>query len=115
MPVGYISTTEFGRRNGVCVETVNRYIHAGRLRGVIKVRHPNAYGFIYAIPEEAVALPKELCSPRPSGKDYLPEEMAEYIRRHCGTRTYSQISRELGISTAEVRRIYDHLHDAYGV
>ena len=115
LPEGYISTTEFGKRHGVCVETVNRWIHTSRLRGVIKVPHQNYYGFIYAVPEDAVPVPKDLLAFAPSGKDYRPEEMVEYIRKHSGTRTYGQISRELGIPMSECRRIYDHLHEAYGV
>lgn len=115
MPEGYISTPEFAKRYGVCVETVNRWIREKRIIGAIKVPHRNAYGFIYGIPESAVLIPKDVSETPTSGKDYTPEEMLSYISEHCSNRTYRQISRELGIPAVEVRRIYDHLHEAYGV
>lgn len=115
LPEGYISITEFGKRHGVKSVTVIDWYRSGRLHGVIKVPCPRVHGFVYAVPQDAVPVPKEPLAVESSGKDYRPEEMAEYIRKHSDTRTYGQISRELGIPTSECRRIYDHLHEAYGV
>lgn len=115
IPEGYISVTQFARKHGVCVDTVYRWICTNWLEGVIKVKNPNSSGFVYAVEQDAAPLPAHLAPKPASGRDYTPEEMVEYIRRNCVKQTYEQIRRELGISNREIRRIYDQLHEAYGI
>ncbi|MDD6041918.1 MAG: hypothetical protein PUD63_12110 [Clostridia bacterium] len=42
-------------------------------------------------------------------------EINRYIRRHAGDQTYARIARELGLTTLEVRAIYEKLHRKYHV
>lgn len=48
-------------------------------------------------------------------KAWTEREINRHIRRYCGTRTYRQLSEEMGISTEEVRRRYERLHRMYGI
>lgn len=51
----------------------------------------------------------------PKQGELSPEDIAQHILRYASTQTYEQLKLALGLPTNEIRRIYDELHDAYGI
>lgn len=115
-----LSVAEYAEKVGCTPRTVSSWCSKGLMQGAVKKR-----GSGYQIPENA-PVPKrkqgrpfvqcnQTASAEPTGKTYTQQEMCDFIVHNCTRMTYGKISRELNIPAAEVRRIYDHLHEAYGV
>ena len=134
--MGMISAAEYAERNGYKRQTVLYWCKAGWIEGVRK-EETRLFGgkMRYLIPEDAKPQkplrvykkkPKPQKPPKPKKQKPKPEpkkepplegKMAkvEHILRYCGVRTYRQLAEDTGWPIEEVRRIYEELHDAYGV
>lgn len=118
-----LTAAEYAAKIGRTPRCVLRWCTSGLLPGAVKSRIGKRT--MYLIPEDVTVPqirpgrpPGQFNSDKPThptGKNYTQKEMCDFIKLNCNRMTYGQISGELGISAAEVRRIYDHLHEAYGV
>ena len=52
---------------------------------------------------------------KPKKKLRTMREKAEHIRKYCIFRSFRQLREETGLTTAEIRRIYDRLHEVHGI
>lgn len=52
---------------------------------------------------------------RPEGPPLTRSEIEGHLLRFAGTHTYRQLQQETGLSTAEIRTIYNRLHAQYGI
>lgn len=109
------------RLHGVSTKTVQQWCQKGLIPGVQTVeRHGARGGTRYEIPDGAkrpVKKTSNAYTPPPCrGRGTLTQaEITAYIRIHASRRTYAQIKAALGISYSEIQRIYDRLHDLYGI
>lgn len=118
-----LTVAEYAGKVGFNVKTVQEWCRKGLLPGACKTKVKR--NRVYMIPEDAPIPKRKPNHPpakckrpepaKPIRKTYTQQEMCGFIAQNCGKMTYGQISRELGIPTLEVRRIYDHLHEAYGI
>lgn len=121
----YLSTVSFAEKHGVSSSTVLKWIREGRVPGAKKFpQKSSCKGYVYLIPEDAVlskpkrGRPASMCSTpeaAPPKREYTRREISLFIRRHCGTMTYGQIAATLGMTTLEVRAVYDWLHKRYHI
>lgn len=128
-PKGMLTSSEYAEKMGVKIARVLKWCEKGQLKGIRKV--PYGQGYRYMIPEDAELekryyphereaqppKPKPEKPPEPPKpqKVWTEREISLHIMRYCGTRTYQQLSNDLGLSVAEVRRRYDRLHEIHGV
>lgn len=125
--------SEYALLNGYSPQTVRKWAQKGLLEGTQRV--PAVSGYEYRIPMDAMppaptgrpriknGVPESAWNPAPvQEKSSPPEppkrtrrEINRYIRQHAGDQTYARISRELGLTTLEVRAIYEKLHRKYHV
>lgn len=96
-----MTVAEASAKWGVCESTIRKYILAGVVSGVYRVKIRNGYKWI--IPDD---LP---CPAEKYAMRNAPSEKEAYILRYSGTMSIKTIAANLGISTAEVRRIFDRL------
>ena len=131
-----ISARQYAQEKNMEVDTVRNWCAKGRLPGVIQVpRGPNSYA--YLIPrtaepvkplrkyEKRIIRAAEEPVQMPEVKQQMPEktvrklksmrEKAEFIRHNCINLSYGQLKQETGLSHMEIRRIYDRLHEVYGI
>ena len=52
---------------------------------------------------------------RPDGPPPTRSEIENHLLRFAGTHTYRQLQQETGLSTAEIRTIYERLHAQYSI
>lgn len=129
-----VTVSEWARRHHYSQKTAWSWAEKGQIVGAIRVQDDNAKrGFRTLVPEDASVIRNKPGRP-PAGSEpqrlpYVPpwkmlppapvrrtkREISRFIMQHSGSMTYGQLSRELGLPTFEVRRIYDRLHDAYGI
>lgn len=100
------------KKLGVSVSTVHTWCMNGMIPGAVK------NGRRWVVPDDAQrpmigrsAHPLK----KPKQGELSPEDIAQHILRYASTQTYEQLKLALGIPTHEIRRIYDELHDAYGI
>lgn len=118
-----LTVVQYAEKIGRSYKTVQNWCARGLIPGAFKTRIGR--NTMYLLPESApspqlsVGRPKESCKPNPpeepEGKTFTREELCDFIRKNCSKMTYGQLSRVLGIPAAEVRRIYDQLHETYGI
>lgn len=121
-----LSAKEYAEQMGCGRKTVLNWCAQGNMPDARKVEREGG-GYAYLIPENARPIKcheskmghrrkaeKEQEAARPARKR-TEREISQYIRRHCGTRTYRQLSEELGLSTMEIRARYDRLHERDGI
>lgn len=136
---GMLSVQRYADEHEMHSDTVRKWCKKGKLPGVIKLPDANSgAGFRYWIPmdtepiepkrkytrrDERAAQETEMQAqqlqeePEPETKPRLKtmHEKAEHIRKHCISRSYKRLMEETGLSHMEIRRIYDRLHEVYGV
>ena len=129
-----LSPREYAEKYGYKIKTVHEWCRVGWLHGVEKKKRGNAVGictYQYLIPQDAQPvkpkrayvkkkpakpkLVKRMDPPTPRFVLQTNHEKAEHIKRFCGLHTYKQLSEETGWPIGEVRRVYERLHEAYGV
>lgn len=131
-----ISPRQYAQEKNMEVDTVRNWCAKGRLPGVIQVpRGPNSYAYliprtaepvkplrkyekrIIRVAEEPVQMPevKQQMPEKTVRKLKTMREKAEFIRRNCINLSYGQLKKETGLSHMEIRRIYDRLHEVYGI
>lgn len=125
-----ISANEYAEKNGYRLATVKQWCYEGNLQGVQKMSTGKSgmATWKYMIPEDAKPIrplrryqktyekaeePEKAAKPLPKLK--TRRDKCEHIRKHCITRTYGQLKKETGLSHMEIRRIYDRLHEVYGI
>ena len=127
-----LNVKEYAQKHGYNRKTVLYWCGMGLLKGAVKVetgKKGNA-GLIWMIPEETRLERKyHKWKPKPKPKKTLEakgaefplkslvtqHDKSEYIKQHCVDRTYRQLCKETGMSMAEIRRVYDRLHEVYGI
>lgn len=120
-----ISTASYAEKYGYSNKTVAAWCHNGKIEGVVKIPYKNSCKYAYLVPENAVPIrnkcgrpktvrEKPIPPPKPK-RIYTPHEAAMYIRNHAHNRTYRQLMDELDMTMGQIRRIYDRLHDEYGI
>lgn len=127
-----LTTRQYADLNGYNHNTVYKWCQKGLISNTVKV--PNTKtgsGFMYLIPENAAPpphtngrprsrfgeyelTPKQSLSPSPVAQ-LTKREINLFIRRHCKSMTYGDMSRALGIPTLKLREMYDYLHNQYGI
>lgn len=127
-----LSAREYAERHNYDKKTVLGWCKAERLPGVKKIkRSTTSEQFMYLIPEDAKPIRpkrpyvkkkpakpktvKKLDPPTPKFALNTNHEKAAHVKRFCGLHTYKQLSEETGWPIGEVRRVYERLHEAYGV
>ena len=129
-----LTAREYAERHGYNKKTVLKWCANKRLPGVKKQKNSGSIPFAYMIPEDAEPIrpkrnytkkkPTEVKKPKPAPKIEPPKpkyelntnhEKAEHVKRYCGLHTYRQLSEETGWPISEVRRVYERLHEAYGL
>jgi DNA-directed RNA polymerase specialized sigma24 family protein len=98
-----MTVEEAAKKWGIAETTVRQYIRAGVVSGAYKEKTNRGCGFRWIIPDDA---------PCPYQKYVMrnaPTEKEAYILKYCGTLSIRSIAENLGISTAEVRNIFDRL------
>lgn len=86
---------------GLHESTVRQYIRAGVIPGAYMAKNNGPAKWF--IPDD---------TPSPVEKYKLrnaPSSKERYVMKYCGTLSIKEISKNLGISTAEVRNIFDSL------
>lgn len=100
------------KKLGVSVSTVHKWCMNGMIPGAVK------NGLRWFVPEDAqrpMIGGRVHLLQKPKQGELSPEDIAQHILRYASTQTYEQLKLALGIPTHEIRRIYDELHDAYGI
>jgi hypothetical protein len=88
---------EAGEKWGVDPSTVAHWIRKGFVPGAYKIKHKGSD--LWIVPDDA-ACPRKI----------VPVDNKEaYILKHSGTHSIKAIAEKLGISTMEVRQIFDQL------
>lgn len=131
-----LTAREYADLHGYKYATVYSWCRKGVMQGAIK--HPckmNASGFVYMIPAESPPPPQRVIGRKrtqngiivkpPPPKEQPPKAAAPqkrskreiniFIRKHCKTMTYGQMSKALGIPTLKLREMYDYLHEMDGI
>lgn len=131
-----LSISEYAKHTGYCAETVRHWAQKGLLEGAVVVPSNRcAEGYEHRIPMDAAA--PVLPHGRPRRKngqketalsDAIPadertitakkrtrREIRAYIRKFADTLSYARLSRDLGLTIAEIRSIYEELHRRYHV
>lgn len=132
---GMVSVKDYADEHDLHPDTVRKWCVRGNLPGAVKVEEErNGAGFQYWIPADAEPVkPKrkytrrgewevpdpEPEEPKPEGKPKpklkTMREKAEHIRQYCIFHSFRQLREETGLTTAEIRNIYDRLHEVYGI
>lgn len=134
-----IKVAEYAEKHGYKPATVSYWCRKGILPEARKMftGKNGVASCIYMIPEDAKPirekrsyrkkLAEEDTEQQPEKKPKAPKieyplkslvthhDKCEHIKKHCIDRTYAQLRRETGMSLAEIRRVYDRLHEVYGI
>lgn len=134
-----ISANEYAEKHGYNAETVRRWCQEGNLPGARKMytERKGPTSWMYMIPEDAEPMRplrkyqkdwgKQEAAAQEAAEDGQKQEVmplkhlktrhdkCEHIRKHCISKTYSQLMRETGMTHAEIRKVYDRLHEVYGI
>lgn len=132
---GMLSVKDYADARDLHPDTVRKWCVSGNLPGAVKEKDlRNGAGFQYWIPADAEPVkprrkytrrgewevpdpepeePKQ--KEKPKKKLRTMREKAEHIRKYCIFRSFRQLREETGLTTAEIRRIYDRLHEVHGI
>lgn len=127
-----LTVRQYADLHGYKYETVYSWCKKGVMQGAIKQPSKmNGAGFVYMIPAESPPPPLRLGAGRPRTQNGVAVKMPPpskenpqkrskreinlFIRKHCKTMTYGQMSKTLGIPTLKLRQMYDHLHERDGI
>lgn len=133
-----LTAREYADLHGYKYATVYSWCKKGVMQGTIKQPSKmNGSGFVYMIPAESPPPPLRSGAGRPRTQNGVsvkmppppkeqPTKAADppkrskreiniFIRKHCKTMTYGQMSKALGIPTLKLRQMYDHLHERDGI
>ena len=107
-----MKTREAAAKWGVSLSAVKTWLYNGAIPGAYKV--PTNYGMAYFIPDDAPCPPKNArhgmkrtadCTCPPKGS----MSNRRYIAMYGASKSTASIAETLGITTKEVRAIYDRL------
>ena len=93
---------------GLALSTVQRWARKGMIEGVTRVRARS--GTRYEIPNDA-KMPDVVLHPKRKNSEEHCRQLSpeQYITLYGGMQSGREIADRLGISTREVRRIYDRI------
>lgn len=132
-----LTIREYADLHGYKYDTVYSWVKKGLMQGAITHQsNVNAAGFVYMLPADAPPPPIRRSSgrkrtqhgvavklpPAPKEQPKQPtvpkrsqREINLFIRKHCKSMTYGQMSKALGIPTLKLREMYDYLHEMDGI
>lgn len=108
-----MTAAQAAKKWGVSVGMVWSYLLQGRVPGAYQA---NGNAGKWHVPDDAQKTARK--NARRISKvvpAMTQDEKEAYIRRFCFLKTYGELSAALGLTTAEVRDIYERLHALYGV
>ena len=128
-----LSAHKYAEKHGYKVATVLKWCRNGNLKNCQK--SPTCFEYEYLIPEdeqpvkplrkyqkleekmlEAQEKPEQITD-KPERLPQLQTEHQKsmHIKNHAKDRSYKRLCAETGLTHMEVRRIYDKLHERYGI
>ena len=128
-----LSAHKYAEKHGYKVATVLKWCRNGNLKNCQK--SPTCFGYEYLIPEGeqpvkplrkyqrleekmlAAQEKPEQTLEEPKRLEHLKTERqkAMHIKKHAIDRSFRRLCAETGLTHIEVRRIYDKLHERYGI
>ena len=121
-----LTTVEYAEKHKLSVDTVYNWCRRNALPGMQILDNSGKVGAkkIYMIPENAESsMRRKKAEPKSAAARPMQRlknlqtahDKSEHIRKFAVTRTFRQLCAETGLSHMEVRRIYDRLHERYGI
>lgn len=131
-----IELKDWCAKNGYTTKWASELANQGRIPGAVKALRQGSKICRWMVPADAVRPePQKKGRPKmteeerraqkwkppvvvlPRIKPVLPtmHDKCEYIRKHCLTKSYRELAEDTGMSYAEIRRVYERLHERYGI